>query len=371
MESTPVLGVSDAIAVINQSLEYAFPVVQVVGEVASFKINHDKWVFFNLKDDEGSIGCFMSIFNLRVQIEDGMKIMIVATPKLTQWGKFSLTVQQIMPAGEGSIKKSFDLLRAKLNKEGLFVPERKRTLPRLPERIGVISSVEAAGYKDFIKIVQARFGNLDIKVYHTLVQGVDAPEQIIQGLEYFNGLAEPPEVICILRGGGSTDDLAAFNDEPLVRKIASSRVPILTGIGHEVDTTIADLAADVRASTPSNAAEILVPDGHALTSEIVEKHKLFKAMFISQLDKKTAVTDQQLESIRFKTEQIFYTTQAVFNSLSSALRSLNPELVLKRGYAIMRGVNGELLRSPTIGQMVNIENFDRIIEAKVENVRKK
>jgi len=371
MEGAPILGVSDAIAVINQSLEYAFPIIQVVGEVSQFKINQGKWVFFDLKDEDGTLNCFMSLANLRVQIEDGMKIMVVAVPKLTQWGKFSLTVQQIKPVGEGSLKKAYELLRAKLDKEGLFAPERKRVLPDLPERVAVISSVDAAGYKDFVKILKARFGGLKIMVYHTLVQGLDAPEQIMQGLDYFNGLAESPEVVCLLRGGGSVDDLAAFNDELLVRKIASSRVPVLTGIGHEVDTTLADLVADVRAFTPSNAAEVLAPDKREIINQVFERHKSFKAIFIGKLGEKEVLVRHRLESIGMQTERIYETVFAQWKNLQVVLDSLNPELVLKRGYAIMRGVDGKLLKNPTVGQIVNIENFDKMVEAEVKNVREK
>ena len=371
MENVPIFEVSDAIAVINQSLEYSFPVIQVVGEVSSFKVSQDKWVFFDLKDSDGTINCFMSLFNLRVSIEDGMKIMVVATAKLTKWGRFSLTVQQIKPIGEGSLKKAFELLRIKLEREGLFAPERKRALPKLPERIGVISSTDAAGYEDFIKIINKRFCGLNIKVYHTLVQGLDAPEQIIQGLEYFNELETPPEVICILRGGGSMDDLAAFNDELLTRKIASSRVPVLTGVGHEIDTTLADLVADVRASTPSNAAEILVPDKKAVIAEMAEKQKSLRTIFVSKLHEKTVSISYLLEDMKAKTEKSHNAGLAYFKNLKTVLDSLNPELVLRRGYTVVRDEGGRLLRNPTIGQLVNIESFDKIIEAEVKNVRKK
>ena len=227
---TPRLQVSDFIAVFNQTMEYAFPVVEIEGEVASFKVNQGKFVFFDLKDAGGSVNCFMMLFQLRVPIEDGMKVIVTATPKLTQWGKFSLTVKAIRPSGEGSIKKSFELLRAKLDQEGLFAPERKRSLPAIPQHIGVISSKQAAGYADFIKIMNDRWGGVRIDVAQVAVQGADAPDQIIRALEYCNTREDLPDVIVIIRGGGSADDLSAFNDEQLVRAIAASRVPTLTGI---------------------------------------------------------------------------------------------------------------------------------------------
>ncbi|HET8883963.1 MAG TPA: exodeoxyribonuclease VII large subunit, partial [Candidatus Saccharimonadales bacterium] len=176
----PQLSVSDFIALTNQTLEYAYPSIEVEGEVASFKVNQGKYVFFDIKDAGGSVGCFMTVWQLRVPIEDGMKVVVTATPKLTQWGKFSLTVRAIRPSGEGSLKKSFELLRAKLDKEGLFAAERKRVLPGLPQHIAVISSAQAAGYADFIKIIGDRWGGLQIDVASVQVQGASAPDQMIQ-----------------------------------------------------------------------------------------------------------------------------------------------------------------------------------------------
>jgi exodeoxyribonuclease VII large subunit len=254
------LTVSDFVALTNQTLEYAYPSIEIEGEVASFKVNQGKFVFFDIKDADSSVGCFMTVWQLRVPIEDGMKVIITATPKLTQWGKFSLTVKAVRPSGEGALEKSFELLKAKLDGEGLFALDRKRMMPSIPYHIAVISSTQAAGYADFVKILNERFGGLKVDVAHVQVQGVDAPDQMIRALNYINTRDELPEVIVIIRGGGSADDLSAFNDERLVRAIAASRVPTLVGVGHEVDESLADLVADVRASTPSNAAQLLVPD---------------------------------------------------------------------------------------------------------------
>ena len=255
MDENPIprFGVSGFVELINQVLEFSCSAVEIEGEVASFKVNQGKWVFFDLKDEEASVGCFMPVYQLRTPIEDGMKLVVRAQPKVTKWGKFSVTVQSYRPLGEGSLRKSFQLLHAKLEKEGIFATERKRSLPQIPARIGVISSTQAAGYADFIKIVNESWGGLQIDVAHVQVQGEAAADQIVAAINRFNESQTPPEVLVIIRGGGSADDLNTFNDELLVRAIAASRVPILVGIGHEVDMTLADLAADVRASTPSNA----------------------------------------------------------------------------------------------------------------------
>src|SRR5476651_1057611 len=197
------LSVSDFIAVTNQTLEYAYPSVEVEGEVASFKVNQGKFVFFDIKDAGGSISCFMTVWQMRVPIEDGMKVIVTAVPKLTQWGKFSLTVKSVRPSGEGAIKKSFEILKQKLESEGLFSPERKRPLPISPRHVAVVSSTQAAGYADFIKIVDDRWGGVKIDVANVQIQGATSADQIIRAIDYFNQQEGLPEVLVIVRGGGS------------------------------------------------------------------------------------------------------------------------------------------------------------------------
>lgn len=358
------LGVSDFIAAVNQTLEYAYPGIEVEGEVASFKINQSKFVFFDLKDDSGSIGCFMTVWQLRVPIEDGMKVIVTAMPKLTPWGKFSLTVQAIRPSGEGSLKKSFELLRAKLDKEGLFAPERKRSLPALPGHIAVISSTQAAGYADFIKIIGDRWGGLHIDVAHVQVQGADAPDQMIAALKYFNAREVLPEVIVIIRGGGSADDLSAFNDELLVREIAASRVPTLVGVGHEVDVSLADMAADVRAATPSNAAQILVPNrDDSIRSVRNSVQSLLPRTEQAIQQRRSDVRLQLARSITAIDER--YERQAdQAASLRRLLAEYDPRRVLARGYALIRG-------TIAVGSVIEIEKSDILITAEVQHVSKK
>lgn len=183
-----------------------------------------------------------------------MKVVVVAQPKLTNWGKFSLTVKSIRPSGEGSLKKSFEILRAKLESEGLFNDERKRTLPECLLMSVLLAVLRLLDMRIFVKILDDRWGGLELQVAQVQVQGEAAPDQIIRAIEYFNSLERPPEVLALIRGGGSTDDLSAFNDERLVRAIAASHKSALVGVGHETDESLADMVADRRASTPSNAA---------------------------------------------------------------------------------------------------------------------
>jgi exodeoxyribonuclease VII large subunit len=366
MEKTPVVifSVSDFIATVNQTLEYAYPSVVIEGEVASFKVNQGKFVFFDLKDNGGSIGCFMTVWQLRAPIEDGMKVVVTATPKLTQWGKFSLTVRSVRPSGEGSLKKSFELLRTKLEKEGLFAVERKRLLPEIPQRIAVISSTQAAGYGDFIKLINERWGGLDVEVAHVQVQGSVAPDQIICALEYFNSREVPPEVLVIIRGGGSADDLSSFNDELLVRAVAGSRVPTLVGVGHEMDQSLCDLVADVSVATPSHAAQIIVPDRREIIRTTQRQVGSLLPRMEQVIDRHRAAVEQQLQDCLWSINQQADWRSSILSNLRSILAELDPQKVLARGYAIVRG-------DATPGDMISIEKSDKIITAEVRSVSKK
>jgi len=358
------LSVSDFIALTNQTLEYAYPLIEIEGEVASFKVNQNKYVFFDLKDHSGSVGCFMMIYQLRMAIEDGMKVIVTASPKLTQWGKFSLTVRAIRPSGEGSLKKSFELLKMKLEKEGIFDEERKRPLPTAPQHVAMISSTDAAGYADFIKIINDRWGGMKVDVAHVQVQGADAPDQMIRALQYFNSHDSLPEVILLIRGGGSADDLSAFNDELLVREIAASRAPILIGVGHEVDTSLADLAADVRAATPSNAAQILVPDKYELMR--ANKTRLVRLLprIEMEIERRRMEIVSRVQDVFDTLEQHHARQVEKVQLLRRILVQLDPKIVLTRGYALIRG-------DIQIGSDITIEKSDILITAEVKNVQQK
>ena len=355
---------SEFVALTNQTLEYAYPSIAIEGEVASFKINQQKYVFFDLKDSEATVGCFMSVYQLRIAIEDGMRVVVVASPKLTQWGRFSLTVRSIRPSGEGSIKKSFELLRAKLAEEGLFALERKRVLPSMPSHLGVISSTGAAGYADFIKILDDRWAGLQVDVAHVQVQGDVAADQMIRALRYFSELEEPPQVVALIRGGGSADDLAVFNDEKLVRAVAASRVPVIAGIGHEVDESLVDLAADVRAATPSNAAQLLVPDKQAIRNDV---RRLVTGL-APRMERETDTLRHEVHAMM--TGALAQTSVAVEryewqrDGLAEQLRAFDPTRVLQRGYAIVRG-------EPRVGAKIELETKQAIIQAEVTHVTSK
>lgn len=364
------LGVSEALQLINQTLDAAFPFILIEGEVASFKINQGKFAFFDIKDESGSLGCFMMAFALKFPLEDGMKVRILAQPKLTNWGKFSLTVREVMPVGEGSLKKSFEILKAKLEKEGLFDTARKRPLPVFPKRIGVVSSSQAAGYADFIKILGNRWGNLEIILVDVPVQGMEAPNQIIGAINHLNELSEPLDVLAVIRGGGSADDLSAFNHEDVVRAVASSRTPTIVGVGHEVDLSLSDLAADVRAATPSNAAELLVPDKTQVllgAKRITETamNGAEAAIRVFELDREA--TQNSLS----KSLDTFFTHKSeTLKFMKRTLYQLDPKAVLKRGYSLVKKGSSVVAKASDviIGDEITVQVMDGEIGAKVTHV---
>jgi len=358
------LSVSDFVDLTNQTLEYAYPVVQVEGEVAEFKVIQNKWISFKLKDDGAVVNCFASVYQMRTPLENGMKVIVVAQPRLNNKGFFTLNIKAVKPVGEGSIKKGFELLKAKLEKEGLFAPERKRPLPRAPKYVGVIASTESAGYADFIKIINERWGGLKVEVAHTQVQGLPAPDQMIRAIRYFNGLDELPEVLIIIRGGGSAEDLSTFNDEPLVRAIAESRIPTLVGVGHEVDHTLADMVSDVRAATPTNAAQIVVPDRNEIIRSAKAQANSVGQLLTQAIDNYSRQTHDNLSAAFARIQEKLETTYERLHTLRAMAEQLNPENVLRRGYALIRG-------EQVVGAVLEVETYKTIITTEVKDVRAK
>jgi exodeoxyribonuclease VII large subunit len=370
-----ILSVSDCIALVNQTLEYAYPVILVEGEVASFKVSKSKYVFFDLKDDTGVLGCFMMIYQLRMPLEDGMKVRVVAAPRLTAWGKFSLTVREVRPVGEGSIKRSFELLKTKLEAEGLFDASRKRALPQLPGRIGLVASMESAGYVDFLKILNSRWGGVEVLVADVQVQGAEAAGQIIRALRHFNEMADPVETLVLVRGGGSAEDLMVFNEELLVRAVAASRIPTLVGVGHEIDISLCDLAADVRAATPSNAAQLLVPDKQSITREIDYRQRHMALRLHQRLQAAVAKVRMVADHLLAVMQKVLRARQRQVEYASNMLRQLDPKTVLRRGYSLVRTEQGRVVKGGakdiTVGERLTVELSHAILQVGVNHVSKK
>ncbi|MBN1585615.1 exodeoxyribonuclease VII large subunit [Candidatus Uhrbacteria bacterium] len=255
--------VSQFVEFLNVALETAvFPSgAAVEGEVTEYRVSQGKWVWFGLKDDSATVWCFATVWGLRHPLEDGMTVRAYGYPKVyPKSGRFSLNVERVEGVGEGTLRRSFDLLRARLESEGIFSPERKRSLPRFPSRIGLIASSESAAYGDFLKVMNNRWGGVTVDLADVPVQGGDAVRRIVEAFGFFNRQGHREDLVALVRGGGSMEDLQAFNSEDVCRAVFGCAVPVVVGVGHERDLTLADMAADLRASTPSNAAELIFPD---------------------------------------------------------------------------------------------------------------
>ncbi len=367
MRETVDLSVSEFVAIFNQTMELAYSSVILHGELANLRIRKQAWVYFDLKDEEASVSCFGSVHTLPGPVEDGMMIKVRGTPRLhPRWG-FSFNFIAISPMGEGTIKRQQELLAAKLEKEGLFAPERKRPLPYPPIRVGLITSVQSAAYEDFKRILANRWTGVTIEVFNVSVQGDQAQTEIIRAIEYFSSVSELPQVLVIIRGGGSPEDLAAFSSEQVTRAVAASRVPTLVAIGHESDVSLAELAADRRASTPSNAAEVLVPDKTSIKSRLDTLQHLLG----ERLANKLVSAKVNLDHIRVIMPQILEDKLKMekrrLGERNKLIEALSPRDILKRGYALIK--SGGRVNSAGAGlkkgSIVSIEFVSAVFEAAI------
>ena len=297
-----------------------------------------------------------------------MKLAVKGRPHIHEAYGFSVQVQSITPVGSGAIKKAAQLLAKKLEAEGLFDPSRKRVLPYPPQTIGLITSQASAAYADFVKVLGARYGGLTIYSYDTQVQGEAAISDIINAVKYFNELAQSPECLVITRGGGSAEDLAAFSNEHVVRAVAASRIPTLVAIGHEVDTSLAELAADAHASTPSNAAELLVPHKHDLQDKLQVQQKWLAQQLGMQLTIHQNNLLMYVQNLQNAVQTAIKNYDNYINQAAHLLQVFSPQAALKRGYALVRS-GGKIVTSTQqvkSQQQLHITLADGSLQARVE-----
>jgi exodeoxyribonuclease VII large subunit len=271
------MTVSELIERMNGILKGGIPDAWVSGEIADLRRPGSGHLYFSLKDERAAIACVMwrsTVVRLPFEAEEGLLVLARGYPDVYEpSGKLSLVVGDLQPSGIGALQLAFEQLKARLQAEGLFDVARKRPLPLLPRRIGVVTSRYGAALHDILKVLGARFPDAHVTIYPASVQGAAAPGEIVRALAAFSRVADSADVVILARGGGSSDDLAAFNDEAVVRAIAASRAPVISAVGHEVDVTLADLAADLRAATPSQAAELVVGRRDAFEQQLVREEK--------------------------------------------------------------------------------------------------
>lgn len=252
-------------------LEGSFPLIWIEGEISNLARPRSGHMYFSLKDANAQVRCALfrgRARHLRFEPEDGLAVLLRGRVSLYEArGEFQLIVDHVEPAGEGALRREFERLRMKLEAEGLFADAGKRALPRFPRRIGVVTSATGAAIRDVLTVLRRRFPAIPVRVYPVPVQGEAAAPAIVRALALAGERADC-DVLILTRGGGSLEDLWAFNEEVVVRAVRDCRVPLICAVGHEVDITLSDLAADMRAATPSAAAELAVPDRRAVATQI-------------------------------------------------------------------------------------------------------
>jgi exodeoxyribonuclease VII large subunit len=353
------------------------PSIWVEGEVTEFR-RQQGWqsVFFTLKDPTD--GACLSVSmprgrfdGLRLDLADGMTVHVYGRPELYEArGVFQLRALSIEPLGLGAILAGLDRLKRKLAAEGLFTPERKRPLPVLPRRIGVLTGNEAAAKRDFVTAVQTRFPAANLLVAQTYVQGQAAPAAIAATLQT---LAREPEVdvIVLTRGGGSFEDLLPFSDERVIRAVAECHVPVVSAVGHEQDTPLCDHAADVRASTPTAAARLVVPDERELRERLETARAALARGAGAALERARSSLTRDRERLERAPALLVERKRAGLEGLAGRLQALSPRKTLARGYAIVRTDN-EIVRSSAeveSGKRVDVELAEGGFGARVEETK--
>ena len=261
MPTRQILTVSELTARIRDLLTKNFTDILVQGEISNCREAQSGHIYFTLKDDRAQVRCVFfkqQRRGIKFRPEDGLQVTVRGSISVyEQRGEYQIYVEALDPIGLGALQLAFEQLKKRLEAEGLFDPARKKSLPILPSRIGLITSPRGAAVRDVVRILTRRFPNVHLTVFPVRVQGEGAAEEIVKALKFFNA-KKMADVLILARGGGSMEDLWAFNEEPVARAIAVSEIPVISGVGHETDFTIADFVADVRASTPSAAAELVV-----------------------------------------------------------------------------------------------------------------
>jgi exodeoxyribonuclease VII large subunit len=361
VQQAPILTVSDANRAVRDVIEGSYGPFWLAGEVGSLIVHTSGHVYFTLKDKASQIkACWFGGAQQCRQMGIANGSLVEAFGKLTVYevrGEYQFSARTMRLAGVGNLQQEFDAVKAKLEAEGLFSLERKKRIPLLPRKIGVVTSPSGAAIKDFLQIISRRFPNVNIRIYPCLVQGEQAAAQVAAGVAFFNR-TKSCDVIVVTRGGGSMEDLWCFNDENLARSIAASTIPVISAVGHERDYTICDFAADLRAPTPSAAAELVISHHEELFNRLNQAEKSLKqdislkfAHARTRLDRSCAILSrntpdrrvlmlkQHIDDLDMRcsriAEQRLNHVRTRLESMFASLYAQNPQRLLERGYAVV------------------------------------
>lgn len=367
--------------------------IQVKGEISNFTHHNGKHMYFDLKDEHSIIRCAMfwnSNNKLEFEPEDGIEVIVRGHVDVyKKKGSYQIIVEEMQLAGKGALHVKFLQLKEKLEKEGLFKEEFKKPIPKIPRKIGVVTSLEGAAIKDITKTIRKRFPHVGLIIYPSLVQGDKAKYQIERGIEVLNQLKV--DVIIVARGGGSFEDLCSFNEENVARAIFKSKIPIITGIGHELDFTIADFVADKRAHTPSAAAELAVPDIVEIKNQLLNFERRLRSNLVSIKEnyrqrlahiktrpifrRPTILIEEYIQMIddeKYHFIKIFVNKNELLKKelaiFEGKLKALSPRGILRRGYSItMKGTKIiKSIKAIKTKDMISTTVSDGKIKSRVE-----
>ena len=375
-------------------IDFRLQDVDVRGEISNFTRARSGHLYFTLKDEGAQLKCVMwrsDAERLPFRPQDGDAVL--ANGRISVYeasGVYQLYTSYLEPAGRGDLALAFEQLKQRLADEGLFDPAHKRPLPRFPHKIGIVTSVDAAALRDILNVLRRRYPLVQVLIAPTLVQGADAPPQIVRALEWLDGRSDI-DCIIVARGGGSMEDLWAFNDERVARAIFAARHPVICGVGHEVDFTIADFVADMRAPTPSAAAELATPDvaewGPTLRSlqarlaadmqdNLAQKRRRVQHLARSlrhlspraSLDNQRQQIDSLFDHLHITMRRSLERGRSRVTVAEAELMAYSPLATLARGYAIVRGDDGRIIRSiqaVSVGDALSIQVTDGAFEVTV------
>ncbi len=389
-----VWSVSQVNAFVRDTIDGAFTPFWICGEIGNLLIHRSGHVYFTLKDAKSQIkGCWFGGAAQAQALRLNNGSFVEAFGKLGVYevrGEYQINVRQMRLAGIGDLVRQFEELRRKLESEGLFAPERKKPIPTLPRRIGVITSPTGAAIRDFLQIINRRFPNVHITIYPCQVQGNTAASEAAAAVEFFNR-TQAADVLVITRGGGSMEDLWPFNSELLARTVAASAIPVISAIGHEIDFTICDFVADLRAPTPSAAAELVIGRRAEFADSIERCAKDMERTVMMRLQENQHRVERAAGSYVFReplrmieqrsqfldelemrmgnvVSSVLHRSEASLERLSTALNVLNPHRVLERGYAFVTDSDRKVISTSALpdGTKLQLHFADGSLPVKVE-----
>lgn len=333
--------------------------IRVSGEVSGVKYHYTGHVYFSLVDNSSKINCFFhkeKVLDLDYKIEDGMSVILSGGISIfSKNGSYSLYIHDFELEGKGDLAIAFEKMKSKLNEEGLFDPTHKKQIPKFPNTVGVVTALTGAALKDILKIIKQRNNICNIKIFPTPVQGTGAAEKIAKTIDYINKKhSEEVDVIILGRGGGAAEDLWTFNEEILARSIYNSSIPIISGVGHEIDFTISDFVSDLRAETPTAAAQLAVPDVEDLKEKIYSTMSDMYSYLSNTLVYKDLKIENTITNIKHGAEIKIKGYDGELKNLLGILQENNPINIMSKGYSIITDSEGKtLLNSDDIKEETN------------------